>query len=75
MLKFDSDASSLSIPPPRVQVKLDSFVKEDLFIAGGILDFLATVLCLIGTAMFVIPTLVRQLKHQKNMPERSAAPG
>src|SRR2546429_1882554 len=37
-LKFEENAGDLAIPPPRVQVDLDSFVREDLIIVGAILD-------------------------------------
>src|SRR5207249_10001014 len=52
-LKFDENAGDLAIPPPRVQVDLDSFVRDDLIIVGAILDALGFVLCVVGVAMVV----------------------
>ena len=56
-LKFDSDASKLAIPPPRVQIELDSLVTEGLIVVGGILDSFASLLCLIGVLLFSLSLL------------------
>lgn len=75
-LKFDSDASRLAIPPPRVQIELDSFVREDLFVVGGILDSFASLLCLIGVVVFAVGFLWKRLNLRKKLTrETSAGPG
>lgn len=56
-LTFDKNAGDLAILPPRVQVKLDSFAREDLIIVGAILDALGFILCLVGVAMVAVPLL------------------
>jgi hypothetical protein len=65
VLRFDNNASSLSIPPPRIQIELDSFVREDLFFAGAVLDVVAVALCLVGTAMFSFSFLRARLNRSK----------
>lgn len=76
ILKFDSYASKLVIPPPRVQIKLDSFVTEDLFVAGGILDFFASLLCLIGAVVLALSFLRNRLSRPKKLIEKpSVGPG
>lgn len=47
-LKFDKDAGTMTKTPPRVQVKVDSFLREDRFIVGAILDYAALAACLAG---------------------------
>jgi hypothetical protein len=62
-LKSERNADNVGIPPSRVQIELDSFVKEDIFIIGAILDVLATVLCLVGFAMVALAFLRGRLKR------------
>jgi hypothetical protein len=62
-LKFERNADNIGIPPPRVQIVLDSFVKEDLYIVGAILDTLAFTLCLVGLAMLVVAFVRARLKR------------
>jgi hypothetical protein len=69
-VKFDRDARSLAIPPPRVQIELDSFITEDLFVVGGILDSVASGLCFFGVVMFSVPFLRTKLNRSKTQPER-----
>ena len=68
-LKFEENAGDLAIPPPRVQVDLDSFVREDLMIVGAILDALGFALCLVGVAMAVAPLLRSKFSRSKTLPE------
>ena len=53
-VKFDRDAHNLTIPPPRVQIELDSFVTEDLYVVGGILDYVASGLCFLGVVILSV---------------------
>jgi hypothetical protein len=69
-LKFDRDARNLAIPRPRVQIELDSFVTEDLFVVGGILDSVASGLCFFGVVMFSVSFLRTKLNRSKTQPER-----
>ena len=62
-LKFERNADNVGIPPPKVQIVLDSFVKEDLYIVGAILDTLAFTLCLVGLAMLVVAFVKARLKR------------
>ncbi|MGC2283796.1 MAG: hypothetical protein WA542_00975 [Candidatus Acidiferrum sp.] len=62
-LKFERNADNVGIPPPRVQIELDSFVKEDLFIVGAILDTLAVILGLVGLTMLAIDFVRARLKR------------
>lgn len=55
ILSFEKNAGDLTIAAPRVQVELDSFVREDPYILGVILDVLGLVLCLVGVAMVAVP--------------------
>lgn len=68
-VKFDRDARNLTIPPPRVQIELDSFVTEDLFVVGGILDSVASGLCFLGVVMFSVPFIRTKLNRSKTQPE------
>lgn len=68
-LKFDNDAGDLTIPPPRVQVELDSFVREDLIFVGAALDALGFVLCLVGIVMVAFPVLRSKFGRAKTLPE------
>jgi hypothetical protein len=61
----------LKIPPPIVQIELDSFVKEDLFILGAILDSLASVMCLVGVVLVTVSLLRKKFKSLKSLPEPS----
>jgi hypothetical protein len=67
--KFDRDARNLTIPPPRIQIELDSFVTEDLFVVGGILDSAASGLCFLGVVMFSVPFLRTKLNRSKTQSE------
>ncbi len=62
-LKFERNADNVRIPPPKVQIELDSFFKEDLYIVGAILDTLAVTLCLVGLAMLVVAFVRARLKR------------
>jgi len=62
-LKFERNADNVGIPPPKVQIVLDSCVKEDLYIVGAILDTLAFTLCLVGLAMLVVAFVKARLKR------------
>ena|SRR5438874_5096956 len=53
-LKFDEDAQSTKTPPPRVRVKVDSFVREDRFIVSAILDWAALAACLAGVIVLSV---------------------
>jgi len=68
-LKLEENAGELTIPPPRVQVQLDSFVREDLIIAGALLDAIAFVLCLVGVAMVAVPFLRTRFRRLQALPE------
>jgi hypothetical protein len=68
-LEFDENAGGLTIPPPRIQVKLDSFVREDIFIAGAFLNAIAFVLCLVGVVMVSVPFLRTRLRRLETLPE------
>jgi hypothetical protein len=59
----------LKIPPPIVQIELDSFVKEDLFILGAILDSLAFVMCLVGVVLVTVSLLRNKFNSLKTLPE------
>jgi hypothetical protein len=63
--QFDNNANSLAMPPPKIQIELDSFVKEDLFIVGAVLDFIAVVLCLIGVGILTAPFLIARVRPLK----------
>jgi len=63
-LKFERNAENGAIPPPKVQIALDSFVKEDLNIAGAILDVAAVILCLVGLAMLAVALVRARLKRE-----------
>jgi len=67
-LKFDENAGELTILAPRVQVELDSFAREDLSIAGALLDAIAFVLCLVGVAMVAVPFLRTKFSRLKTLP-------
>lgn len=54
-LNFDQDAQNAKTTPPRVRVKVDSFVREDRFIVGAILDWAALAACLAGVIALAIP--------------------
>ena len=69
-VKFDRDAHNLTIPPPRVQIELDTFVTEDLLVVGGILDSVASGLCFLGVVMFSVPFIRTKLNRSKTQPER-----
>jgi hypothetical protein len=62
-LKFERNANNTEISTPRVQIELDSFVKEDLYIVGAILDALAVVMCLVGLAMLAVALVRATLKR------------
>jgi hypothetical protein len=49
--KFKQDATSLKIPPPKVQIELDIFKREDLIWLGAAFDSLGLLLCVIGAIM------------------------
>jgi hypothetical protein len=68
-LRFEKDAGSLTIPPPRVQIELDSFVREDIIFVSAGLQFIGFVLCLIGLPMVLIPFLRIKFRRSKNLPE------
>jgi hypothetical protein len=68
-LKFERNAATLSIPPPRVQIELDYSVREGLFFAGAALDTVAIVLCLIGVVIFVVQFLKAKFNRFKAQPE------
>lgn len=53
-LKFEEDAQNAKTAPPRVRVKVDSFVREDRFIVGAILDWAALAACLAGVVVLSI---------------------
>lgn len=53
-LKFDEDAQKARAAGPRVRVKVDSFVREDRFIAGAILDWTALAACLAGVIVLSV---------------------
>ena len=54
ILKYERNADNVGIPPPSVQIVLDSLVKEDFYIVGAILDVLAVILCLVGLAVLAV---------------------
>jgi hypothetical protein len=62
-LKPERNADNVGIPSPRVQIELDPFVKEDIFILGAILDVLAAVLCLVGFVMLALAFVRGRLKQ------------
>lgn len=62
-LKFERNADNAGIPPPSVQIELDSSVKESFFIGGAMLDALAVVMCLVGLAMFAVAFVRARLKR------------
>jgi len=70
-LTFENNAMDLKIPPPIVQIELDSFVKEDLFILGAILDSLASVMCLVGVVLVTVSLLKKKFKSLTTLPEPS----
>jgi len=62
-LKSERNADRIEIPSPRVQIELDSFVKEGIFIIAAILDVLAVLLCLVGFTMLAFGFLRGRLKR------------
>jgi len=68
-LQFEKNAGDLTIPPPRVQVELDAFVREDLLIGGALLDAIAFVLCLVGVVMIAVVFLRIRFRRLKTHPE------
>jgi len=62
-LKFERNSDNVGIPPPNLQIEVDSFAKEDLFIVGGILDTLAVAMCLVGLAMLAVALVRARLKR------------
>jgi hypothetical protein len=60
-LRFDENANELTIPPPRVQIELDSFVREDVMIAAGVLDTIAAAACLVGVCVLLFSFLKTKL--------------
>lgn len=69
-VRFDRDARNLTIPPPRLQNELDSFVTEDFFVVGAILDSVASGLSFLEVVMFSVPFLRTKLNRSKTPPER-----
>jgi len=61
-LKFERNAENLAIRPPSVQIKLDSFAKEDLFFVGAVSDVVALALCLAGLVMLAIALVRTRLR-------------
>jgi len=53
-LKFNQDAPNAKTAPPRVRVKVDSFVREDRFIVGAVLDWVALAVCLAGVIILSV---------------------
>jgi hypothetical protein len=45
ILRPERNAENAGIPQPKVQIELDSFVKEDFYIVGAIFDVLGATLC------------------------------
>jgi hypothetical protein len=66
-LQFDSDASKLAIPPPRLQIELDSFAREGLIVVEGIPNSFASLLCLIGVVVFALSFLRSRLNRPKKL--------
>jgi hypothetical protein len=62
-LKFERNAENVAILPPKIQIILDSFVKEDLFIVGAVLNIVALALCLVGLVMLAVTFLRARLKR------------
>jgi hypothetical protein len=53
-LTFNQDAPNAKTTPPRVRVKVDSFVREDRLIVGAILDWVALAACLAGVIILSV---------------------
>jgi hypothetical protein len=64
-LKFGQDASSLKMAPPKVQVELDIFNREDFIWAAAVYDSLGLLLCVIGAFMFLVPVLKARFNQSK----------
>ncbi|MGC1367355.1 MAG: hypothetical protein WA829_16795, partial [Candidatus Acidiferrum sp.] len=62
-LEFERNADNIEIRAPTVRIELDSFVKEDLYIVGAILDAFALVMCLVGLAMLVVALVRARLRR------------
>ena len=63
-LTFERNAENGPTPPPKVGIELDSFVKEDLYTDGAILDVAAGLLCLLGLALLVVALVRTRLKRE-----------
>jgi len=64
-LKFDQDASTLKLLPPRVRIDLDIFNREDFIFAGAGFDSVGLALCLVGGTMFLV-SFLRARSRAKN---------
>jgi hypothetical protein len=69
-VRFDSDARNLTIPSPRLQIEHDSFVTEDFFVVGAILDSVASGLSFLGVVILSVPFLRTKLNRSETPPER-----
>jgi hypothetical protein len=63
--KFDEDARVLKISPPRIQIELDVFNREDFIWAGAAFDSIGLLLCMIGGITFLLPILRNKFKQPK----------
>jgi hypothetical protein len=64
-LKPDEHSSALKIPPPRVQIELDVFNREDFIWLGAALDSVGLLLSVFGGIAFLVPILRAKLKQKK----------
>jgi len=69
VLKFDEDAQNAKTAPPRVRVKVDSFVREDRFIVGAILDWAALAACLAGVIVLSVQFFSQRLRRGSPKPK------
>jgi hypothetical protein len=63
ILRPERNAENAGIPQPKVQIELDSFVKEDFYIVGAVFDVLGATLCLVGLAVLAVGFVRARLKR------------
>jgi hypothetical protein len=62
--KFEQNATSLTIPPPKIQIELDIFNREDFIWLGAAFDSLGLLLCVVGAIMLLVPVFKAKFKAQ-----------